>query len=102
MPQNVSKMCMLFLKVPNTLITAEVIRERINRGGGYGLEFPVMYCFYGPEKLINCRVFTVRESQEKNCLFKKRQGKSGNLNLVRGKQEVFIKGQGKFSVLVKG
>ena len=53
MPQNISKICMLFLKVPNTSITAEVVGERLNRGGGYGLEIPVMYRFHGPEKLIN-------------------------------------------------
>ena len=53
MPQNISKICMLFLKVPNTSITAEVVGERLNCGGGYGLEIPVMYCFHGPEKLIN-------------------------------------------------
>ena len=53
MPQNISKICMLFLKVPNTSITAEVVGKRLNRGGGYGLEIPVMYRFHGPEKLIN-------------------------------------------------
>ena len=53
MPQNISKICMLFLKVPNTSITTKVVGKRLNRGGGYGLEIPVMYRFYGPEKLIN-------------------------------------------------
>ena len=52
MPQNISKICMLFLKVPNISITAEVVGKRLNRGGGYGLEIPVMYRLR-PEKLIN-------------------------------------------------
>ena len=41
MPQNISKLCILFLNVPNTYITAEVIGKRLSRGGGYGLEIPV-------------------------------------------------------------
>ena len=53
MPQNISKICMLSLKVPNTSITAEVVGERLNRGGGYGLEIHVMHRFHSPEKLIN-------------------------------------------------
>ena len=44
---------MLFSKVSNTSITTEVVRGRLNRGDGYGLEIPVMYRFHGPEKLIN-------------------------------------------------
>ena len=52
-PQNISKICLLFLKVPNTSITAQVSGKRLNRGGGYGLEIPVIYRFHGQEKLIN-------------------------------------------------
>ena len=27
--------------------------KKMNRGGGYGLEVPVIYYFTGPEKLVN-------------------------------------------------
>ena len=52
-PQNISNICSKFLKIPNTSIEVEVVGKRVNRGGGYGLEIPVIYRFYGPEKLIN-------------------------------------------------
>ena len=42
----------MFLKVPNTSIEVEVVGKRMNRGGGYGLEIPVVYRFNGPEKLV--------------------------------------------------
>ena len=42
--------------MPNTYITAEVIGKRLNRGGGYGLEIPVIYHFYGQEKLVNLAI----------------------------------------------
>ena len=42
-----------FLKVPNTSIEVQVVGKRLNRGGGYGLEIPVIYRFYGQEKLVN-------------------------------------------------
>ena len=34
-------------------IKAEVTGKRVSRGGGYGLEMPVIYYFTGPEKLVN-------------------------------------------------
>ena len=34
----------------------EVIGKRLNRGGGYGLEIPVIYHFHGQEKLVNWAV----------------------------------------------
>ena len=52
MPENVSKCCSMFLTLPNTTIEAEVVGKRLNRGGGYGLEIPVFYRFYGKEKTI--------------------------------------------------
>ena len=42
----------MFLTLPNTTIEAEVVGQRLNRGGGYGLEIPVIYRFYGKEKTI--------------------------------------------------
>ena len=50
-PQNISNLCSIFLKIPNTSIEVEVVGKRMNRGGGYGLEIPVVYRFCGPEKL---------------------------------------------------
>ena len=35
LPENISKFCFLFLKVPYTSIKAEVNSKRVNRGGGY-------------------------------------------------------------------
>ena len=52
-PQNISKTCSIFLKVSNTSIEVEVVGKRLNCGGGYGLEIPVIYRFYGQEKLVN-------------------------------------------------
>ena len=43
----------MFLKVPNTSIEVQVIVKRLSRGGGYGLEIPVIYRFHGKEKLVN-------------------------------------------------
>ena len=51
--QNISKTCSMFLKVPNTSIEVQVVGKRLNRGGGYSLEIPVIYRFYGQEKLVN-------------------------------------------------
>ena len=51
-PWNVSNFFSMFLKVPNTSIEVEVVGKRVNRGGGYGLEIPVVYRFNGPENLV--------------------------------------------------
>ena len=53
LPQNIAKLSSLFLKVQNTSITAIVTGKRLNRGGGYGLEVPVTFTFYGPKKLMD-------------------------------------------------
>ena len=52
-PQNISKTCSMFLKIPKTSIEVQVAGKRLNRGGGYVLEIPVIYRFYGQEKLVN-------------------------------------------------
>ena len=46
-PQNISKTCSMFLKVPNTSIEVQVVGKRLNRGEDCGLEIPVIYRFYG-------------------------------------------------------
>ena len=52
-PQNFSKTCSMFLKFPNTSIEFQVVGKRLNHGGGYSLGIPVIYRFYGQEKLVN-------------------------------------------------
>ena len=41
----------LALKVPNTLIEVQVVGKRLNLGGGYGLEIPVIYRFMAKKNL---------------------------------------------------
>ena len=43
----------MFLKILNTSMEVEVVGKRMNRGGGYGPEIPVVCHFCGPEKLID-------------------------------------------------
>ena len=42
----------MFLTIPNTAIEVQVVGKRVNRGGGYGLEIPVIYRFFGAERLV--------------------------------------------------
>ena len=59
------------MKIPNTSIEVEVVGKRVNRGGGYGLEIPVLCRFYGPEKLINwliSRLETVQKELDNKVL----------------------------------
>ena len=41
------------MKVPNTSIEVQVVETMLSRRGGYGLGIPVIYHFYGQEKLVN-------------------------------------------------
>ena len=52
-PQSISKTCSMFMKVPNTSIEVQVVETMLSRRGGYGLGIPVIYHFYGQEKLVN-------------------------------------------------
>ena len=36
-PQNISKTCSMFLKVPNISIKVQILGKRLNHGGGYSL-----------------------------------------------------------------
>ena len=67
-PQNISKTCSMFLKVPNTSIEVQVVWKRLNRGGAYGLEIPIIYRFYGQEKLVNCLIKKIKEELVKKEL----------------------------------
>ena len=51
-PENFSRFSSMFLTIPNSRIEVQVIGKRVNRGGGYGLEIPVIYRFVGPHKLV--------------------------------------------------
>ena len=41
------------MKVTNTSIEFQVVGKRLNHGGGYSLETPVIYRFYVQERLVN-------------------------------------------------
>lgn len=43
----------MFLTFPNKSVHAEVVGERTNQGGGYGLDIPVLHHFYGHKKGVN-------------------------------------------------
>ena len=51
-PLNYAPIFHRFLKLPNHRIRCRVTGERINRGGGYGLEIPADYIFLGDAKAI--------------------------------------------------
>ena len=51
--KNMSKIVFIFLSLPHCVLDIFVTGKRINRGGGYGLEIPANFYFYGPEKVIN-------------------------------------------------
>ena len=42
----------MFFMIPFTSIEVTVVGKRLTRGGGYGLETPVKYRFYGQEKVV--------------------------------------------------
>ena len=50
-PQNISKFLM-FLMISFTSIEVEVVGKRLRRRGGYVLEIPAKYRFYGQEKIV--------------------------------------------------
>ena len=52
-PDYIEKDWSMFQKVPNASIEVQVTRKRLNYGWSYGLEIPVIYLFYGQEKLVN-------------------------------------------------
>ena len=50
-PYNISNAVSQFLRRDYKAF-AEVTGDKVNRGGGYGLEIPCIYRFYGPELYI--------------------------------------------------
>ena len=58
----------MFLKVSNTSIEVQVVWKRLNCGGSYSLEIPLIYRFYGQGKLVNCLIKkTEAEKKELEC-----------------------------------
>ena len=50
--ENIPKYCSMFLTILNTSIEVQVVGKIVNRGGGYWLEIPVIYRFFGAERLV--------------------------------------------------
>ena len=50
MPQNFSKVVSLYLSLPHCYLELEDTGKRVNHCGGYEVEIPARFCFYGPEK----------------------------------------------------
>ena len=52
-PKNLSEILNLFLTLSNYVIECKVTGKRINRRAGNGLEIPVLYNCFGPEKALD-------------------------------------------------
>lgn len=52
-PKNLSEILNLFLTLSNCVIECKVTGKRINRRAGNGLEIPVLYNCFGPEKAVD-------------------------------------------------
>ena len=52
-PYNVAPYLSQFLARDVNKAFAEVTGEKVNRGAGYRLEIPCMYCVYGPKTYVN-------------------------------------------------
>ena len=52
-PYNLTRHFSLFLKREVNKSFAEVKGEKINRGAGYGLEIPCVYCLFGPKIYVD-------------------------------------------------
>ena len=51
-PYNLAKSVSLFLSRSASNVFSTVTGSKVNRGAGYGLEVPVVYCLYGPSPYI--------------------------------------------------
>ena len=64
-PKNMPKIVFMFLSLPHCALDIFVTGKHINREGGYGLEIPANFCFYGPEKAINLLKNKINKIEEK-------------------------------------
>lgn len=53
LPYNLAPTVSAFLSRPTNFGMAEVTGSKVNRGGGYGLEIPCRYTFYGPKNYMD-------------------------------------------------
>jgi hypothetical protein len=51
-PYNLAKCISQFLSRDANKGFAKVTGNRVNRGAGYGMEVPVVYCLYGPSPYV--------------------------------------------------
>ncbi len=51
-PYNLASSMSHFLRREFNKAFAEVVGNKVNRGAGYRLEIPCIYCLYGPKKYI--------------------------------------------------
>ena len=51
-PANLKSILFHFLSRDGNNGFAEITGNKVNRGAGYGLEVPCIYCLYGPERFI--------------------------------------------------
>ena len=71
-PVHLSKIFHRFLKLPFCSILAVVIGERVNRGAGDGLEFPVEYKFFGDARTVSWAENQIKKTEKTvNILVKK-------------------------------
>lgn len=72
-PFSLSAIFKRFLTLPGSQITFTVSGKRVNRGGGYGLEIPVLARLSGPTKGVDWAqkkveaVFKDQEARSKKC-----------------------------------
>ena len=50
MPKNMSKIVFMFLSLPHCALDIFVSRKRFNHGGGYKLDIPTNFNFYGAKR----------------------------------------------------
>ena len=64
LPYNMAPTVSAFLSRDTNVGFAEVTGARVNRGGGYGLEIPCIYRFYGPQLYIDHLETILRENPD--------------------------------------
>ena len=64
LPYNRAPTVSAFLSRDVNVGFVEVAGARVNRGGGYGLEIPCIYRFYGPKLYIDRLVAILQDSQD--------------------------------------
>ena len=63
-PKNISVWMAIFLKLSNSSIASRVTGEKVNRGGGYGLEIPCKYLVEGETRTVDWLLQKVEKEKE--------------------------------------